>query len=46
MFLTNEFTFPALQVAELYKNKWQVELFLQMTHTASEHIEVMEYLIE
>ena len=29
VFLTNNFTIPALTVAELYKSRWQVELFFK-----------------
>jgi hypothetical protein len=29
VFLTNNFTLPALQIAQLYKCRWQVELFFQ-----------------
>ncbi len=29
VFLTNNFTLPALTVAELYRNRWQVELFFK-----------------
>lgn len=29
MFLTNDFSLSALQVANLYKNRWQVELFFK-----------------
>jgi len=28
-FLTNNFTFPALTIAKLYKSRWQVELFFK-----------------
>ena len=29
MFLTNNFTLPALTIAQLYKCRWQVELFFK-----------------
>ena len=29
MFLTNNFDIPALAVAELYRNRWKVELFFK-----------------
>ena len=29
VFLTNNFTLPALTIAQLYKNRWQVELFFK-----------------
>ena len=29
MFLTNHFDLPALTIAALYKNRWQVELFFK-----------------
>ena len=29
MFLTNHFELPALTIAALYKNRWQVELFFK-----------------
>ena len=28
-FLTNNFTLPALTIAEIYKQRWQVELFFK-----------------
>jgi IS4 transposase len=28
-FLTNNFTLPALTIAQIYKQRWQVELFFQ-----------------
>ena len=29
MFLTNQTTLPALTICDLYKNRWQVELFFK-----------------
>ena len=29
VFLTNDFELPALVVAELYRNRWSVELFFK-----------------
>ena len=29
MFLTNDFTLPALTLAQLYKERWRVELFFK-----------------
>ena len=29
MFLTNNFTLPALTIAEIYRSRWQVELFFK-----------------
>ena len=29
MFLTNNFTLPALTIAQIYKQRWQVELFFK-----------------
>ena len=29
MFLTNNFTLPAITIARLYKSRWQVELFFK-----------------
>ena len=31
VFLTNNFTLPALTIAELYRSRWQVELFFKWT---------------
>ena len=28
-FLTNNFTLPALTIAQIYKSRWQVELFFK-----------------
>ena len=28
-FLTNNFTLPALTIAQIYKSRWQVELFFE-----------------
>ena len=28
-FLTNDFSLPSLKVADLYRNRWQVELFFK-----------------
>jgi hypothetical protein len=33
-FLTNNFALPALTIAQIYKSRWQVELFLQVDHAA------------
>jgi IS4 transposase len=34
VFLTNSFTLPALTITQLYKCRWQVELFFQWLKTA------------
>jgi hypothetical protein len=31
--LTNNFTLPALTIAQIYKQRWQVELFKWIQHT-------------
>ena len=31
VFLTNNFTLPALTIAQIYKQRWQVELFFENT---------------
>src|ERR1017187_7714113 len=36
-FLTNNFTLPALTIAQIYKQRWQVEPVLQMDQTALAH---------
>jgi hypothetical protein len=43
VFLTNAMHISALQVAELYKNRWQVELVLQMAEAAPQNQEVLGY---
>ncbi len=37
VFLTNNTALPALTIAELYKSRWQVELFFQMDQAAPAH---------
>src|SRR5437016_10497005 len=34
-FLTNNFALPALTIAQIYKSRWQVELFFKMDQAAS-----------
>lgn len=34
-FLTNDFTLEAITIAELYRERWQIELFFQMDQAAS-----------
>lgn len=38
IFITNAMHISALQVAELYKNRWQVELFFKMTKNDSDQM--------
>ena len=33
-FLTNNFTLPALTIAQIYKSRWQIELFFQVDQAA------------
>ena len=33
-FLTNNFTLPALTIAQIYKSRWQIELFFQLDQAA------------
>jgi len=40
IFLTNAFDLTSLQIALLYKNRWQVELFFKWFKTASENKKV------
>ena len=35
IFLTNNFDLTALEVTELYRNRWQIELFFQMAQATS-----------
>ena len=37
VFLTNNFSLPALTITELYRLRWQVELFFQMDQTESQN---------
>ncbi len=41
VFLTNNTTLPALMIAELYKNRWQVELFFKWI---KQHLRVKRFL--
>lgn len=41
VFLTNNFDLPALMIAELYKNRWQVELFFKWI---KQHLRVKKFL--
>ena len=43
VFLTNNFDVPALTIAQLYRCRWQVELFLQVDQTASSDQAVLRY---
>lgn len=40
MFLTNDFNISALQVAELYKNRWKVELFFKWL---KQHLKIKKF---
>ena len=41
-FLTNNFTLPALIIAQIYKSRWQVELFFESS-TWCTPLDVMEF---
>jgi hypothetical protein len=41
IFLTNNFTLPALTIAALYKNRWQVELFFKWI---KQHLRIKKFL--
>ena len=41
VFLTNNTTLPALMIAELYKNRWQVELFFKWI---KQHLRIKRFL--
>ena len=40
MFLTNHFTLPALTIAALYKQRWQVELFFKWI---KQHLKIKKF---
>ena len=40
VFLTNAFQIPAFQVAELYKNRWQVEMFFKWL---KQHLKIKKF---
>lgn len=41
VFLTNDFELPALVVAELYRNRWSVELFIKWL---KQHLKIKKFL--
>jgi IS4 transposase len=41
IFLTNNFVLPALAIAALYKNRWQVELFFKWI---KQHLRIKKFL--
>ena len=44
VFLTNNFLLPSLTIAQLYKCRWQIELFFQMDQTASSDQSVLWHI--
>ena len=46
VFFTNDFSSSAMTIAELYKNRWQVELFFQMDQATPKHQGVLGTLFE
>lgn len=46
VFLTNNFTLPALKITELYKSRWQVELFFQVDRAAPSDQVVLRHKLE
>jgi IS4 transposase len=42
VFLTNHFGLPALTIAALYKNRWQVELFFKWI---KQHLRIVAYCV-
>src|SRR5208337_4534457 len=46
VFLTNNFLLPTLTIAQLYKCRWQVELFFKWNQTTSAHQEVLRPLAQ
>ena len=45
-FLTNAFHLTALEIANLYKNRWQIELFFKMAKATPQNQEVLGYYRE
>jgi transposase len=41
VFLTNNFTLPALTIAQIYKQRWQVELFFKWI---KQHLRIKRFL--
>ena len=44
--LTNNFSIPAITIAELYRHRWQVELFFKMDQATSAHRIVLRHIGE
>ena len=41
IFLTNQFTLPALQIAELYRQRWKIELFFRWI---KQHLRIRKFV--
>ena len=41
VFLTNHFSLPALKIAELYKSRWQIELFFRWI---KQHLRIRSFI--
>ena len=46
VFLTNNFTLPALTIAQLYNARWRIELFFKWIKQQSAHQNILWYLRE
>lgn len=45
-FLTNNFTLEAITIAELYRERWQIEFFFKWIKAALAHQDILRHILE